>query len=181
MNSCACGCGAGVRRRFVHGHNGRGAASSLWRGGGSAPTVKGYRTKWAPEHARPSGAAHVLEHIIIAERAVGRTLTRDTPVHHVNGNRADNRSGNLVVCQSVAYHHLLHARTDALRATGNPRARRCTYCKEWGALEADGGPLVTVNRSRPRTVPECYHRECNREHVRLAFMRRKVSAGPVKP
>jgi hypothetical protein len=72
------------------------------------------------------------EHRIIAERAVGHKLPGSVKIHHVDENdRANNKGHNLVICQDRSYHKLLHVRTKAYRATGNPHLRKCSKCGEW--------------------------------------------------
>lgn len=54
------------------------------------------------------------EHIVLAEKALGRPLPKGSQVHHVNSNKGDNGRGNLVICQDAKYHSLLHRRTRKL-------------------------------------------------------------------
>ena len=55
-----------------------------------------------------------LEHIHIAEKALGKPLPKGAIVHHVNERKWDNRNKNLVVCPSQEYHLMLHRRMKEL-------------------------------------------------------------------
>lgn len=72
-----------------------------------------------------------LEHVRLAEAAIGRTLPKGVQVHHADSNPANNAPSNLVICPDQAYHRLLHIRTRALEASGNPNYLRCVYCKTY--------------------------------------------------
>ena len=69
-----------------------------------------------------------LEHVMVAERALGKPLPITARVHHVDENRSNNEPSNLVICPSEAYHKLLHQRMRAMAACGNPNWRICTFC-----------------------------------------------------
>lgn len=79
--------------------------------------ARGYVHVYAPDHPRANGN-HVLEHLLVAERALGRPIPLKCHVHHVNGNPSDNRPHNLVICEDMSYHMLLHKRQDASRQRG---------------------------------------------------------------
>lgn len=88
-----------------------------------------YRKVWKPEHPR-NHEGMVLEHLIIAETALGKLLTAEHPVHHHDLNRQNNANTNLVICEDAKYHMLLHARARVLWAGGDPNLDAvCSRCK----------------------------------------------------
>lgn len=72
----------------------------------------GYIYIYAPDHPRQING-RVPEQILIAERVIGRLLKPTEVVHHINGNKIDNRNGNLLVCES-RYHQWLHSKLNGL-------------------------------------------------------------------
>lgn len=97
---------------------------------------------------------NMLEHVLIVERTLGREIRRPIEIHHVDGNGRNNTRTNLVVCPNAEYHSLLHMRTEALNACGNPEWRKCGFCRKWDAPEnlafwKRGSPSGTVIAHRP--------------------------------
>ena len=82
-----------------------GCANANWRGG-VRTRPDGYRVRYAPDHPAVVNGG-VLEHRLIVEVVLGRPLASDEVVHHINGDKGDNRSVNLAV-MSQADHARLH-------------------------------------------------------------------------
>jgi len=73
----------------------------------------------------------ILEHILVAEKALGKQLPKGAVVHHANEVKTDNTPSNLVICPNSPYHELLHQRLRAWKACGHASWRKCNYCKEY--------------------------------------------------
>ena len=84
------------------------------RGDGS---FYGQRLIYAPEYCKATGrkGPYVAEHILLAERALGRKLKKAECVHHINCDPMDNRPENLLVCTN-GYHSYLHHKMSELYA-----------------------------------------------------------------
>jgi len=65
-----------------------------WKGGKQVNT-HGYISLYRPDHLAADKAGYVLEHRVVMEEMLGRSLAKGEQVHHKNGDRADNRPENL--------------------------------------------------------------------------------------
>lgn len=77
-------------------------------------TQKGYVQIYAPDHPRADSCGRVLEHIVVFEMATGITVPTNCSIHHLNGNKQDNRIENLCMMENGAHTSFHH--------TGKPRS-----------------------------------------------------------
>jgi len=180
---CECGCGQftnislysdrrrghikGKAVRYIYGHSpgGRfqsgeltGELNAAWKGG-VYRTSNGYVHRLTNgDHSRAI-RGYVLDHILIAEHALGRPLTKPHEVHHVNGVKHDNRPENLVICEDRGYHLLLHKRTRALREGGSVHHIKCMYCKQWDLPGVNGMKDYKHNIGRHLVCASSYQRD----------------------
>lgn len=78
-------------------------------------TTDGYIFVYAPEHPNAKQDGYVAQHRLVMAQSLGRALTTDEHVHHINGKRDDNRPENLQVL-TRREHRLRHLAE--WRATG---------------------------------------------------------------
>lgn len=116
MIECACGCEGILTkydsnsriRHFITNHQlniirhvlqynlPKGPTHYNWKGGKSINS-QGYMMVKCKGHprAKVSYRYRVREHILVMEKHLGRYLTKDEAVHHINGVKTDNRIENL--------------------------------------------------------------------------------------
>lgn len=93
MKPCECGCGETVAKRFLPGHHTRLLTSEEQsrRGqmnDGSATRGRGSKDTYTKVRGRH-------EHRRVMESLIGRSLTFDDIVHHLDGNKKNNHPDNL--------------------------------------------------------------------------------------
>lgn len=113
--------------------------------GGTAPDGRGYMRTWIGPHT------YKMEHRIKAEKAIGRILPQEIPVHHYKT--------FIVICNDQNYHLLLHFRAKALKTCGNANWKRCKFCKKF---DDPSNMKLQLDRGRQ----SFHHKECRNRRDR---------------
>lgn len=87
-----------------------------WKGGRSVASNGYVLILVGIDHHLSDVRGYAYEHRLVAEKKIGRRLLPREQVHHINGDKTDNRPENLKVLPSRA-HHAVHHR-------GNGKATR---------------------------------------------------------
>jgi hypothetical protein len=85
----------------------RGKGHHNWHGG-RKKHPEGYVYIYSPNHPCKDRAGYVLEHRLVMEQKIGRFLERKEVVHHINGQKDDNRIENLVLLKNQSAHIYEH-------------------------------------------------------------------------
>ena len=102
------------------------------------------------DHPKATNNGYVLLHRVIVENELGRLLSDDEVVHHINEDKLDNRIENLQV-MSKAEHTRLH------RSTGRTKVQlKCPWCGELFARERRQTHLV-----KRKNGYTCCSRKCS--------------------
>jgi hypothetical protein len=106
-----------------------------------------YILVYSPQHLRAVGDGYVPEQILVAEKILGRPLTEDEDVRHVNGNAHDNAPSNLEIISLLSEY-----RTQILEYTSETKASKsstktflpCKFQKPcWKEIRA---PIARANK-----------------------------------
>ena len=146
---CECGCGQKTNLasrtyksrgwiknqpvRFISGHAGRNKPKRNAKY--FHITDEGYKLLYKPKHPCARKSGYILEQIYIAIKVLGKPLPKNAIVHHIDGNKLNNKKSNLLICENAAYHSLIHARKISYLASGNPTFKKCRFCKKYDDLK----------------------------------------------
>lgn len=86
----------------------------------------GYIYIYKPSHPNCSSSGTIAEHRIVAEKKIGRYLSSNEDVHHINGIKTDNRPENLEIL-SRSKHQSLHL-SKRFISKGKMVQRICQSC-----------------------------------------------------
>jgi len=180
LGYCECGCGVktkiydynhtargyikGEYRRFINHHQARKENNSQWNGGKNK-TVQGYIKIKTINHPHRDSKGYVMEHILIAEKVLGKYLPINVIVHHINEDKTNNKNDNLVVCQDDNYHRTIHKRMKSLKECGNPNWEKCAYCKQYD--DPDNLTHYKYNQ---------FHKKCRNEYGIIYRLSKKIDS-----
>lgn len=96
--------------------------------------TNGYVLVYLPNHPRAMSNGCVYEHIIQAERKLGRFLGEEEVVHHKDRNRMNNNLDNLMIFKTSKDHSSYHG---------------------GAAIRKEGDVYVAIQEDKKRTCPIC--------------------------
>jgi hypothetical protein len=174
LGYCACPCRAyldslrtanGGLRRFINGHQSKGRPHVQRR------EREGYWDVYCPDHPYARKRGFVKEHRLVMEEHLGRYLTKDEVVHHINDNPKDNRIENLqlmTLAEHISYHRMLDKEQRDSRVCYNDPTHKTEWykkegCWHWFFLNGDKGKPICKN---------CYAKEWKKKN-RAKYLEKK--------
>lgn len=96
--------------RIEAGHKRKGQRAREYEfGGHEKRRPDGYIKVYVPDHPHATADGYVAKHTLVMERSIGRYLSADEVVHHINHIRDDNRLENILL-MTKHDHQALHMR-----------------------------------------------------------------------
>lgn len=94
--------------------------------------VNGYKILHIPDYPKSTSVGDggwQYEHMVLMEEELGRLLEKGEHVHHLDGNRGNNRKENLVVL-SKAHHARIHKWMESIEWVSTyQKAAECAICR----------------------------------------------------
>lgn len=68
--------------------------------------IGGYWYIYSPDHPNKTQMGYVCEHRLVMEKKIGRYLTKEENIHHINHIKIDNREENLMITNNFNHSYL---------------------------------------------------------------------------
>ena len=86
-----------------------GSSNPNWKNGRRLGGQDGeYILQYIPEHPKADSKGYVLEHRLVAEKMLGRPLTEQETIHHLDNDPTNNDEHNIIVLANQSCHAKLH-------------------------------------------------------------------------
>jgi flagellar basal body rod protein FlgC len=85
-----------------------------------------------PNHPNANEKGYVQEHRLVVEKFIGRYLTKEEVVHHINANKEDNTIKNLMLFSTHKKHMQFHTKIIQFGYTGPVLKQIEERWKEYG-------------------------------------------------
>lgn len=117
----------GVQKAWNKGKDGYLAGKKHYNWKGGKKMRKGYQLIRVPDHPNRDNQNYVPEHRLVVEKVIGRYLTSDEIVHHINEVMTDNRPENLYIFDKRWQHAVYHRQVKRGKVEPITRANLAEY------------------------------------------------------
>lgn len=125
----------------------KGSKHPNWKGGKSISS-HGYVLIRMPYHPRAHKNGYVYEHVLVAEKKLGRPLKKGEIIHHKDEIKTNNSPDNISITKSIAHHKANHRKSNSylrLPDEKNPVIKcKCGCGKKFKKYDSNGRPRSFV-------------------------------------
>lgn len=152
-----------------------------------------YRYVKLPNHKRANSWGFVAEHILVAEKKYNRFINpKIEHIHHINGNKSDNRKENIIVLPIKSHQHIHNPITSDFRekrydlcSCGNKKRIVSKYCRQcsWGhkkillGFDKDNKNICSCGNIKDKRSKKCILCWCKNKDRKYQNIKRKLKGG----